>query len=113
MLPIRISKELEVLLTVFENHQAYFLDINTLKPVSDLKFNDRFEIKEKIDDGSSSRFRSSLKRDHDDKTTVGALTIIDSHDERSEIHSIGAESLERTKNTARKSSLLKAVDGKS
>jgi len=87
LVPIKIGPDLEVLLAVFENHQAHFLDIKTLKPISRLVLRDHFEIKEKVEDNGSSKYRSSFKKDLDEKTTMGALTIIDSHENRSDIDS--------------------------
>jgi hypothetical protein len=113
LVPIRVSAGLEVVLAVFETHQAQFLDVKTMRPMCELIFKDRFEIKEKVEDDKSSRFRSSFKKEVDDKiTTLGALTFIESQDAgRSDLQS--AESLDRTRNTARKSSLLKTAETKS
>ena len=84
-----------------------------MKPLCELIFKDRFDIKEKVEEDKDSRFWSSFKKELEDKiTTLGALTYIESQDGgRSDLQS--AESLDRTRNTAMKSSHYKTAETKS
>ena len=49
MLPIQVTDEMNVLLVIFENDVAQFMDLTTMKPICDLKIKDKFFIKEKVD----------------------------------------------------------------
>lgn len=47
MQAIKVSSDMEVLLAIFENDVAQFLDIKTMKSIGELKIKDKFVIKEK------------------------------------------------------------------
>jgi hypothetical protein len=47
MLAIKVSTDVEVLLTIFENDFAKFMDMKTMSSICDLQIKDKFFIKEK------------------------------------------------------------------